>query len=217
MYVAMALFPDRRDAIAAVYYLPDGTCTKASVAAAKAQFKHERSVAKTVHLAAGYGAAARKMHATMRLGGLKVTLDEVVEMRALYWRMFAGVRAFERALLAEREDRGGWVYNGRGRPMAVPDDRVKDIVNLFVQSTGHDLLLTWVWHIDRLRRERGIQMRPFHVNQHDATTWAAPVAEATAAAAVLRDAYAALNAELAADVPITGSVDVGANLWSFKS
>lgn len=217
LYVAMALWPDRTDEIARVYYLP-GTrdTTPETIAAAKAAFKRERAIAKELHLAAGYGASAQRMYASMRVKGVQVTLEEVKVMRDLYWKLFAGVKAWERALLAEREDRGGWIYNGRGRPMAVPDEKVKDIVNTFAQSTGHDILLTLVWNIDRLARERKVPMRPWLVDFHDQTSWEVRVGHEAAARQVFVDAYAALNAELACDVPMAGGIDFGASLADLK-
>ena len=218
LYVAMALWPDQRDAIAAVYYRPDGTTTPESIAAAKLRFKRERGIAKELHLAAGYGASAQRMYASMRVKGVRVTLEEVQVMRRRYWELFAGVRRWERQLLAEREDRGGWIYNGRGRPLCVTEDKVKDIVNTFAQSTGHDCLLTLVWHIQRLRRERGLteHLRPWIVDLHDQSTWAVRAGHEAAARRVFEDAYAALNAELACDVPLTGGIDLGASMWDFK-
>jgi DNA polymerase I-like protein with 3'-5' exonuclease and polymerase domains len=215
LYVAMALFDDKRDAIAAVYK-PDAP-TKASVAAAKAQFKHERRVAKELHLAAGYGAGAPRMYGSMRVKGVRVTLDEVTDMRTKYWQLFAGVKDWERALLREREDRGGWIYNGRGRPLAIADDKVRDIINTFAQSTGHDCLVTLLLHINRLRKQRGVAMRPWIVDYHDETIWAVREDHAELARQVFVDAYKLLNDELGGDVPLTGNIDTGYSLWPFKA
>lgn len=217
LYVAMALFPERRAEIAAVYYDVDGTSTsRATLDAAKAAFKFERKVAKPLHLSAGYGASAGRMYGAMVLQGVEVTLDQVRDMRTKYWQLFAGVKAWEQQLLREREDRGGWVYNGFGRPLAITDDKLKDIVNTFAQSTGHDALLKLVHHAVCLRRERGVHMIPWIPDMHDQTTWCCPADQAETAAQVLRDAYVRLNAELGSDIPLTGSVDGATNLWQLK-
>lgn len=93
------------------------------------------------------------------------------------------------------------------------------------QSTGVDCLLKFVHHIDQLRRVRGVPMRPFHVNQHDATTWAVKRGHEAEARAVFEDALVALNVDLAPSVvvpgapkfiPMTGGVEVGQSLWDFK-
>jgi hypothetical protein len=214
LYVAAALFPEQRAAIDAVYNLT--APTKDSVDAAKRTFKAERKVGKLLHLAASYLAGPPKIYRNLVLQGVDTTLADVKAKHARYWVLFAGVRRWNRALEREREDRGGWVWNGIGRPMAVPEMRCKDLVNLVVQSTGHDILLTYLWHVDRLRCERQVRMRPWSSNEHDATVWQAPDADAAAAAAVLRDAYTALNAELDASVPITGDVEQGRLYADFK-
>jgi DNA polymerase I-like protein with 3'-5' exonuclease and polymerase domains len=215
LYVSAALFPDKRAAIDAVYRLDAPTAE--SVDAAKAEFKAQRKIGKGIHLAAGYGAGAPKMWRTLQLAGISVSLDEVKVMKDRYWDLFAGVRRWTKGLEREREDRGGWIYNGHGRPLAIPEMRVKDLGNAFAQSTGHDCLLIYLWHIDRLRTERGIPMRPWSSNEHDATVWQAPTEHGEAAAQVLRDAYAALNEELGSDVAIIGDVETGTIYAEFKA
>jgi hypothetical protein len=137
-------------------------------------------------------------------------------MKELYWQLFAGVRAWDRRLQREREDRGGWIYNGHGRPLAIPDHRVKDLPNAFAQSTGHDSLLSFLWYIDQARRERGMSMRPWLVDFHDETIWTCPAGEVEAAKSTLEWALAKLNADLRAEIPLTGDVLVADSLWEIK-
>ncbi len=218
LFVAAQLFPDQRDALDAVYNL--AAPTKESVSEAKRLFKRERGIAKTVHLAAGYGASARKMYQTMRLGGEDVTLEDVVAMRQRYWQTFAGVKGWERDLQLEREHRGGWIYNGHGRPLSVPEHRVKDLGNVFAQSTGHDCLLTFVWYLDKFRKERGVEMYPWIPDFHDETLWEVPDAHVAAAVQCFKDAYHHLNLDLGGgqppEIPITGEIDVVDNLAQAK-
>jgi hypothetical protein len=222
LFVMQALFADRRDEIGAVY-APGGVVTKESVDAAKRQFKTLREIAKRIHLASAYGAGAAKMFSQIKLSGImpSITLDDVLAMRKAYQRLFNGIRDWRDALTEEWTTRGGWVYNGSGRPLA----KVHDCVNTFCQSTGVDCLLKFVHHINRLRLERRVPMRPFHVNQHDATTWCVKVGHEAGAKAVFEDALAELNLALAPRVvvpgapkyiPLTGSVEVGKTLWDFK-
>lgn len=216
LYVAMALFPDQRDAIARVYYLPDGSTSVESVEAAKAQFKRLRGIAKELHLSAVYGASANRIYSTLRVKGIQVTQAEVKVMRDRYWQLFRGVRDWGNQLRTEREDRGGWIYSGRGRPLCVPDDKVKDITNIFCQSTGHDVLLTLVWRVTTLARARGVPMRPWLADFHDETTWEYKLGHEAQVRQVFEDAYAALNAELQADVKLLGNIDFGTSLADFK-
>jgi DNA polymerase I-like protein with 3'-5' exonuclease and polymerase domains len=214
LYVAMFLFPDKQAAIAEVYR-PDAP-TKESIAACKAQFKRERGIAKPVVLGAGYGAGAWKIWQTLKLSGIKVSEAEAAEIHKRYWQLFSGIKSFERQLRAEREDRGGWILNGIGRPLAIPDHRVKDLVNAFVQSTGHDCLLKLIYYIKQLRDARGVPMVPWIVDMHDQTTWEVPEAAVPDAVQIFKDAYGLLNEELKADIPLSGNVDVADNLWQLK-
>lgn len=214
LYVSAALFADRRDKIDAIYNLH--APTKESVAAAKEAFKFERKVGKEIHLAAGYGAGAPKMWRTMQLRGIAIELDEVKTMRERYWELFAGVRRWVRGLEREREDRGGYVFNAHGRPLAIPEMRCKDLGNAHAQSSGHDCLLIYLWHLDRLRTERGVPMRAFSSDEHDACVMSTPIEFRDAAVAVMQDAYAALNEELGADIEIIGDVETATVYGDFK-
>lgn len=216
LYVAAALFPDKRDAIDSLYHL-DAPTTE-SVAAAKAAFKAERSITKVIHLASSYGAGPGKIYGTLMLAGISITFEEVRAMHRRYWELFGGIRRWEQRLRQERDERGGWIYNAHGRPMAVPDHRLKDILNIFVQSSGHDCLLTLSWYLDRTRRLRAIDMRPWMPDMHDQLTWQVldtPQTRGLAEQAVL-DAYESLNRDLCATVAISGAVDFGTNFWEFK-
>lgn len=202
--------------------------TAASVKATKAAFKLEREITKPIHLASAYGAGAGKMYSQIKLSGImpEITLELVQELRKRYQALFRGIRDWCDALTEEWTTRGGWVYNGSGRPLAMAQAKVHDCVNTFCQSTGVDCLLKFVHHINRLRLERGVPMRPFHVNMHDATTWAVKSGYESEAADVFTDALALLNADLAPRgpqppgapkfIPMTGSVGHGLTLWDFK-
>jgi hypothetical protein len=214
LYVAAHLFHDRHFAIAALYNFNNPT--KESVAAARESFKFERKVGKEFHLACGYGAGAAKIWRTLTLRGIHVPLEVVKGMRERYWQLFDGVRRWGRGLEREREDRGGWIYNAHGRPLALPELRVKDTCNAFAQSSGHDCLLIYNWHVDRLRTERGVPMRAFSSDEHDAVCYAVSTDYQEQAVAVLRDAYVALNEELGADIPIIGDVEIGSVYAEFK-
>lgn len=215
LYVGIQVDADTGPAIADIYR-PDSP-TKESVAAAKAAFKAKRQIYKVLHLSASYGASARKLHQTLNLSGVPISMKEVEAMHWRYWNeLFRGLKDWGWALRAEREDRGGWILNGRGRPLCIPDHRVKDITNAFTQSTGHDCLLTLVYYIDRLRRERSVPMRPWIPDLHDQTIWEVPAERAEDAVAVFRDAYEALNRELSADIKIVGDISVGRSLYDLK-
>lgn len=216
LYVALHIFPEIAADLRAVYQ-PDNP-TEESRDAAKSKFAKYRKIAKEFHLACGYGASAWKVWQTLNLRGIAITLEECERLHALYWKLFAGVQRWGRMLQREAAERGGWILNGRGRPLAVIPDREKDVANMFAQSTGHDCLLSLVWHVERLRQERGLtnRMWPWIVDFHDETIWECAEADVPAVTAVIQDAYTALNNELGADIPLIGGIDVGDTLWDLK-
>lgn len=166
----------------------------------------------------GYGASAWRVWQTLRLKGIDITLAECEKLVDMYWRLFAGVRRWTRTLEREADERGGWILNGRGRPLAVPLHRRKDIGNMFAQSTGHDCLLTLVWHIDRIVTERGLgsKMHPWLADVHDATIYEVEDGIIEEAESVFVEAYRRFNDELQSDVPLIGDIEIGDNLWKFK-
>jgi len=216
LYLAMHIFPHLSEDLRKVYD-PQGTGpTDESRDAAKKQFSKWRKIAKEIQLACGYGASAWKVWQTLRLKGIEITLAECEDLVKLYWKLYAGIKKWVWALEREADERGGWVLNGRGRPLAVPLHRRKDLGNMFAQSTGHDCLLTLVWHINRIRRERKVEMYPWLADIHDATIFEVPEASVAAATEVFAEAYRRLDQELQSDVPLIGDIEVGDNLWKFK-
>ena len=212
LYVASKLAPNAQE-IAAVYQ-PDST--KPQVKEAKAAFGGIRPIYKELHLAAGYKASWWKIYTTLRIKGVKVTTDEVRDLHFKYWGLFGGIRRWERRLLKEREDRGGWIYNGRGRYQAVADSKVKDIVNTYTQGTGHDLLLTLNWYVRKLSGERGVEMWAWLPDTHDQITWECPDHERARAKQVIDDAVRELASELKSKIPFPPGAEVGQCFADFK-
>ena len=54
--------------------------------------------------------------------------------------------------------------------MAVPEMFKQDMLNRFVQSTGHDILTKYVRILTRNLRNASIQYTPIILDFHDATT-----------------------------------------------
>lgn len=197
------------------YYNPDDP-TAEGIAAAKKHCKRERGVAKVVQLAKTYNAFPPKIHETLRLGGIDISLRDVESICRQFDDLYAGVQDFKRGLEREWDRRGGWILNGAGRPLPVSPKLKKDLVNRFCQSTGHDFLMRYIWHIDRLRFERGVQMYPLLLDFHDETIWEAPDYAVPAARQVLIDAMVALNGELQMTIPLKGEVAIADNLAAIK-
>jgi hypothetical protein len=109
----------------------------------------------------------------------------------------------------------GYIVNGRGRPLAIAPGLSKDCCSRFIQSTGHDILMRYYYFINKLRRERKTPMRPFHVDQHDATIWSIPEERVDEGIAVYEEAKQILNDELGWSIKIEGDVETGVSLGDF--
>ena len=110
------------------------------------------------------------------------------------------------------DGRPGWIYNGRGRPLGIAPQKIKDIGNRFIQTTGHDVLLQYLAYVNQMRIP---EMRPYHVDNHDATIWQVREDRADAGKQVLEEAYVRLNDTLQWTVKISGAVEIGDNMGDF--
>jgi hypothetical protein len=185
------------------YYDPENP-TREGIKAAKKHCKRIRSICKVLHLSAGYGAGAMKIWVTLVGNGVDITLDEVVEIRKMYWKVFEDVVIYRKKLVTEWKRNGGWFYNGRFRPITVLPKSEKDILNQCIQSTGHDNLLLYLYHLDQIRTERGIPMRPVMVDFHDETIWSAPKGYKEVVLKAMNDAWTRTNEDLGGIIPLSG-------------
>jgi len=183
-------------------YDPAGIITPELTAHVKKVCKQERSIAKVVHLAAGYGAGPGKIHKTLESQGISLPFEEVRLIHQQYWELYGGVKAFGRRLEDEWRTNRGWIYNGIGRPISVHVDYKKDIVNRNIQSTGHDILIMFLGILRRILDRENIYWRPIIWNWHDQTTIEVPEAEAAIAVDCFHRAEVELNRVLGGIIPI---------------
>lgn len=167
-------------------------------------------------LASQYGAGPRKIQETLELAGMPLSLDEVCEICSDYWRLFAEVKRFGYRLEQEWQSTGGWVRNGSGRPLAIDEQYKKDCVSRVIQSTGHDFLQRYIWHIACMIQERGLKTWPWIVDIHDETQWECRIEDADKIVQVFKDAMTTLNAELGGEIKLTGEPMVAKNLAEIK-
>lgn len=202
--------------IRATGYDPD-TATPEDTARAKKLCKAERSIGKVLTLSANYGAGPRKIHQTLELQGVKVTLEDVQEMHTGFWRLYAGIKDWERELNRQWERNGGWVLNGIGRPIGVDEGYRKDLVNRVVQSTGHDCLVMLLAFTEELLRERKLDAHPLIADLHDASFMEVRADRAEEALRIMSvDAYDKLNEWLGGEIPLRGSGAIGDNWGELK-
>lgn len=211
------------------YYDPNNP-TPEGIKAAKKHAKAERNAVKPAYLGWQYGLGAGTLHVSTG-----IPIEECKEILDDIDKAFPGVVKFNNRLKDEWEQNGGWVkqewlydvatdrnkpkfidgrpgwiYNGRGRPLGVAADKVKDLGNRFVQTTGHDVLLQYLMI---LQKNRTKTMRPYNVDIHDATIWQVHKSEVEKAKKIMEDAYHELNNTLQWSVKIAGDVEVG-DTWA---
>ncbi len=205
-----------------------------SIKAAKRHCRAERDEIKPVYLGWSYGLGATTMSAGTGLSipickAILKNIDEAfpgtVEFSSglrSQWRDNGGWAKVEwvqqedgRSLPNTIDGRPGWILNGRNRPLGVAPEKAKDLLNRFVQSTGHDVELELLCIINKLRKERKVPMRPFHVDLHDSTVWQVSADHEDAAIAVFTDAYDLLNKALGWTVKISGAIKTGETLADF--
>lgn len=210
-----AHIPGMGDTIRSVGYDPRNP-TKEGLGRAKKECKHERSICKTVVLACQYGAGAKKVHQTLEEQNIFLDYWEVEKVHSGYWDLFAQVKDFERSLYFEWKRNKGYILNGMGRPMAVPERYNKDILNRFVQSTGHDILTMYIRILCDKVAAAGIPYKPIVIDFHDATTIEVPEEHGERTLQIFNEAMAELNATLQGTIKLKGVPVIGRTLAEVK-
>jgi DNA polymerase I-like protein with 3'-5' exonuclease and polymerase domains len=187
-----------------------------SVSRAKKECKHQRSIAKTVVYACQFGAGVGKVHETLELDGIEISYEEVELIHSTYWRTFSRLREYGRELEQEWRRNGGYVLNGFGRPMCVPEDYRKDLLSRVVQSTGHDILAQYISMYTQELTRRCIPWKPLIIDWHDATTVEVPEEYASEVADVMLEVLSQQNQLLGCVLPLRGKPVIGRNLAEVK-
>lgn len=191
-------------------------CTEEIVRRAKQEAKHVRSIAKTVVYAAQFGASANKIRATLDADGIEISEQEAKELHATYWSVFEGVQKFQRELQMQWRENGGYILNGLGRPMCVPDLFRKDLLSRFIQSTGHDILLKYIHILTDNLTDAKLEWYPYLLDMHDATTVEVREDQVELAVQVFKSSLDQLNTELSGELKIRGEPTVGWTLAEVK-
>lgn len=201
------------------YYDPDNP-TPEGIAAVKKHCGHIRDLVKTAGYGMIYGAQPPRLYSELRQAGYDIALTDAEAIFTDYWETYKGSVLFGEFLRKEMKKNGGFILNGRGRPMCIPPpyrvpgqrfpvDLSKDCFSRFVQSTGHDVTLRFIYHIGKIREERSVPMVPWLLDKHDATTWQVNTKYLHQGVEAFEEAYRRLNAELQWSVQITGKVKTG--------
>ena len=204
------------DTIRATGYDPDNP-TPETIKAAKTHCEAIRDVLKTVVLGCNYGMGYKLLHSYVNQAGYPLSMSDAGIIHRDYWEFFGGIKKFEEALLSQYYSNGGYIINGRGRPITVAYAKLKDIVNRFVQSTGHDILMHYLLLLNNVRHEEGLSsFRPWFPDEHDATIWQAADHEVPAAQDAFKEALRRLNHVLVNedgwDITFSGDIKTGNNM-----
>lgn len=207
-----ANLPGIGEKIRATGYVPEAP-TKEAIQRAKKECKKERQIAKTVKLAADYGAGPGKLQYTLKVQGIPISLKEAEEIHAAFWRLFSGIREWRMELEAQHKFNRGWVLNGIGRPLGVWEEAKKDLVNRVCQSTGHDFHLYYQQVVAELLDEEGVEWKPIIVDFHDQMIVEVSPGDAERTKYLMGvRAYEILNARMGGLIRIKGEANVVENL-----
>jgi DNA polymerase I-like protein with 3'-5' exonuclease and polymerase domains len=188
--------------------------TKESVARAKKEAKDARQIAKVLHLSASYGAGAGKISQALQLQGVDVDYDKAKEMHTKYWQLFAKVKQYEQFLQTQWERNEGWILNPIGRPLAVAQDYLRDVVNRSIQSGGHDCFVLYLSLLSTMLRDAGVEYKPYVWDLHDAVMLTVPEGQVEQAVHIMdHKAMDELNGMLNGKVRLKGETNVVDN-WA---
>lgn len=188
------------------------------LASLKKKFKDVRKVSKGASLSFDYGCGAYTSWKRGRAQGLELTLQDWKFIHTTYWQMYGGVKEFEEKLKMEAEEREGYILSGFGLPLVIEKQKDKDILNTFVQHTGHQVLLLLLDNISKLRLERNLvsKMKPYIADLHDETIWLTKEGYEEQVKKVIEDSLDLVNKELGHEVKFSGVVDVFESMAEIK-
>jgi len=191
--------------------------TPETIKAAKAEAKVQRSIAKTFVLASNYGAYPPKLHRTLTLQGIRISIHDVEQMFDMFWRVLGGITEYKNKLREEWRVNGGWVSNPMGRPLCVDSKLTKDLANRVCQSGGHDILMRYIsifsWRLDAA----DIDWTPIVLDWHDQSIIEVPEEQAELADYIMCvDSFAELNQQMAGIITLKGSGGIVRSLAESK-
>ena len=161
-----------------------------------------------------YGAGAGKISQALQLQGVDVDYDKAKEMHAKYWQLFAKVKQYEQFLQTQWERNEGWILNPIGRPLAVAQDYLRDVVNRSIQSGGHDCFVLYLSLLSTMLRDTGVLYKPYVWDLHDAVMLTVPEEQVEQAVHIMdHKAMNELNRRLNGKVKLKGETNVVDN-WA---
>lgn len=184
----------------------------------KDNHKDVRNIGKVLQLMSAYKAGAAAIYRKLINNGVETTLDSAISLRKAYWSpaIFGRVAEWEKELIELRNNNGGWLIDGLGLPVTISKDKLKDVLNSVVQSTGHRILVRHIANIMKLRDARKI---PFHfwiADIHDQTTVECLDKDVEDVLDLFRAAEVVTNEQLGGNVYFKIEPEVAKNFVPFK-
>ncbi len=196
-------------------YNPDNPAP-GTVSKAKKECAAERTVYKTTVLTCAYGGQEGPLQARFRQADLELPIAKCISLVNLFGRTFPGIDRFHEELLREWHTRGGYVLTGRGRPLAIPNNKTerRDLVALFCQSTGHDAMTRILYHQNMWRKKHKLEavIKPWIVDLHDATYPIFRKDHEEEVRTMIQYGYDRFNEESGWDVTLGGDIKTGATM-----
>lgn len=190
--------------------------TKETLAKAKKECKAIRSIAKTVVLACQYGGGVKRIMEVLEGDNVYLPEEEVRAVWETYWDLFSHIKGFARSLEDEWAQNGGFILNGLGHPMCVDVDYKKDILNRFIQSTGHDILTKYIYIYTNELTRRGIPWKPHVLDWHDASAVEIPKEYLEETIEVYKWGLDELNRQLNGTIRLKGTPSYGETMADIK-
>jgi hypothetical protein len=147
-------------------YDPDNP-TKDAIDRVKKKFKGTRNAVKLCSLSDDYGSGITKKYRTLKLQGFKFSLNEVKDLQARLNKVFEGKKAYGRKLEAEWIRNNGFILDGLGFPLAVAEEKKKDLCNRTTQRTGHMILMIQIAEVYKRLVKEGIWFEWLIYDYHD--------------------------------------------------
>ena len=173
-------------------------------------------ISRNCTLAKNYGAGVNKIYTTLRLAGIETTKADVSEMVGGMDDLYAAQREFGQDLHDEWQSNGGWILNGVGRPLSVAHTRVKDLINTCVQSTGHDLLMIYIYLARAALDASGLYWKWLVPDWHDEIDIQVKKCDAERVVAILQQVNRDLNALIGGLIPLKIEPKICRNLAEAK-
>lgn len=163
-----------------------------------------------------FGAGVDRVMQALEEQDIFLPFEQVERIHAAYWDAFKRLKQYSYELQRQCRRNGGWILNGLGRPMCVPENLKHDTLSRVIQSTGHDILVRYIRILTKGLLHRGIPFKPWVIDWHDATAVEVPEEYLDATIATYMDSLAELNSQIGGTIQLKGTPSYGTTMADIK-